>query len=421
MTQKSYNYDMSLKTGSIIPPLGAVRKVDALIFSGAPHYQKEANTMPRAKHPKLPNGFGSIKKLSGNRSNPYAVYPPTTEYRPNGSPISPKALCYVPDWYTGFYALMEYRKGAFDPEKFIENTIRENEKGYNAVRQIIAAYNSSLRHASDGVTFSDVYALFYNSKFGSGLKSFSPQTRKAYAAAYKNSAVLHNIKFSEVRKDEMQSVLDGCKLGFSSVRSILNLFRQMSKYALENGIIDRDYSCFVNINQEDNNEKGEPFTAGELEALWQAKEDPDAQIVLILIYSGMRISELQITTIDLAAKTFQGGLKTKSGKGRVIPIHDIIFPFVSSFDQGRFNANTWRDDHFHPLMKKLGMTTTANGKKHTPHDCRHTFSWLADKYKVDELSKHMIMGHSLGRDVERTVYGHRTLDELRMEINKIEI
>ena len=56
--------------------------------------------MAKRKHPKLPNGFGSIKKLSGNRTNKYGVYPPTTEFNKNGSPVSKKALCYVPDWYT---------------------------------------------------------------------------------------------------------------------------------------------------------------------------------------------------------------------------------------------------------------------------------------------------------------------------------
>ncbi len=31
------------------------------------------------------------------------------------------------------------------------------------------------------------------------------------------------------------------------------------------------------------------------------------------------------------------------------------------------------------------------------------------------------MGHSLGNDVEKSVYGHRTFDELRTEIEKIQI
>ena len=56
----------------------------------------------RKKYPKLPNGYGSIKRLSGkNRTNPYGVYPPTKEFDINGNPVSIKALCYVDDWYRG--------------------------------------------------------------------------------------------------------------------------------------------------------------------------------------------------------------------------------------------------------------------------------------------------------------------------------
>ncbi len=38
----------------------------------------------KKKHPNLPNGYGSIRKLSGNRRNPYAVHPPVTEFAPDG-------------------------------------------------------------------------------------------------------------------------------------------------------------------------------------------------------------------------------------------------------------------------------------------------------------------------------------------------
>ena len=81
----------------------------------------------------------------------------------------------------------------------------------------------------------------------------------------------------------------------------------------------------------------------------------------------------------------------------------------------------FRKTFFYPTLERLGISVTANDKKHTPHDCRHTFSWLCDKYGVDDLSKHLLMGHSLGKDVEKAVYGHRTFEELRTEINKIKV
>ena len=45
--------------------------------------------MPRRKkHSRLPNGYGSIKRLSGkNRTNPYGVYPPTEKFDEDGNPV----------------------------------------------------------------------------------------------------------------------------------------------------------------------------------------------------------------------------------------------------------------------------------------------------------------------------------------------
>ncbi len=81
----------------------------------------------------------------------------------------------------------------------------------------------------------------------------------------------------------------------------------------------------------------------------------------------------------------------------------------------------FRKYNFYPTLKKLGIEYTETGKKHTPHDCRHTFSWLCDKYGVNDFSKHLLMGHSIGNDVEKSVYGHRTIEELRQEISKIKV
>lgn len=36
---------------------------------------------------------------------------------------------------------------------------------------------------------------------------------------------------------------------------------------------------------------------------------------------------------------------------------------------------------FNDALSSIGITG------HTPHDCRHTFSWLCDKYHVDSLAK----------------------------------
>lgn len=352
--------------------------------------RKECKKKPRRK---LPNGYGSIKKLSGNRTRPYAAYPPTSRCRPvsEAGPKQP-AIGYFANWYDAFDALSHYHRNPYD--------IR-----------------------SRALTFAEVFALFYEDKFNDNGKALSDSSKYAYETAFKNCASLHSLRFFDLRKQDMQEVLDSCTLGYSSLCNLKKLFCQMYRYALENDIVEKDYACFVGIRQEDDTEKGEPFSEEELSVLWNNKEDPTVQMILIMIYTGFRIKAFETVTINTEQQYFKGGVKTAAGKGRIVPIHRAILPFALAFLKNfpDFRARSFRSNAFYPTLERLGIAVTHNGKKHTPHDCRHTFSWLCDKYKIDELSKHLIMGHSLGKDVEKAVYGHRTYEELYNEIQKIQV
>ena len=57
---------------------------------------------------------------------------------------------------------------------------------------------------------------------------------------------------------------------------------------------------------------------------------------------------------------------------------------------------------------------------HTPHSTRHTFSRLCESYDVKEADRKRMMGHSLKGDVTNGVYGHRSVAELKREVEKIE-
>jgi len=342
---------------------------------------------------KLPNGFGSIKKLSGNRSRPYAAYPPSTEVLTgkDGTMRVP-ALGYYKDWYSAFDALSKYHHNPYDV-------------------------------STRNLTFAEVYERFYNEKFCCCKKDLSVSSKYAYDTAFKNSAPLHRLRFFDIRKQDMQTILDDCTLGYSSLCNLRKLFGQMYRFAIENDIVEKNYAQYVSINREDDNEKGEPFSQEELDLLWQHSDNRAVQVILLMIYSGFRIRAFETMEINKEELYFKGGVKTTAGKGRTVPIHNAIVPFACSFRKHypKFRTNTYRTYHFYPALKRLGIETSKSGKKHTPHDCRHTFSWLCDKYKVDELSKHFLMGHSPGKDVEKAVYGHRTFEQLREEINKIQI
>ncbi len=346
---------------------------------------------PRRKYKKLSNGFGSIKKLSGRRSRPFAAYPPVTEFKLNGSPVTVPAIGYYADWYAAFDALREYHHNPYD-----------------------------LRSGS--LTFADVYQQFYRDKYENRKKEFSKSSKTSARTAYNNCAALHDRKFVELKKQDLQQVVDSCPLKHASLELIVSLFHEMYKYAISNDILDKDYSQFVTINIPDDDEKGEPFSQEELDILWDHKDVPYVDTILIMIYSGFRISAYKTMIYNLEERYFQGGVKTKNGKMRIVPIHEAIYDMACRYADSSFCENTSNYRRkFYSTLEHLGIATTASGKKHTPHDCRHTFSWLCDKYKVDNLSKHLLMGHSLGNDVEDAVYGHRTLEELRAEIQKIQV
>lgn len=357
----------------------------------------EANTKPqtyprtRKKHKKLPNGYGSIKFLGKNRSKPYAAYPPTTEYNNNGSPVTQKAIGYFETWYSAFDALRLY-----------------NENPYNL--------------ADANLTFSDIFVMYYKDKYENSKKKYSNQTKTSSKAAYKNCKALHNIRFKDLRKIDLQKVIDCCKLKHSSLELIVSLFHGMYKFAMANDFVDKDYSQFVTINIPDDDEQGEPFYENEISLLWENRNIPEVQGILIMIYSGFRVSAYHSLQINTEAGYFQGGVKNKYSKDRMVPIHSAIFDFVNKSNElFKYSSNYYRLNIFTPTLKKLGILFSESGKKHTPHDCRHTFSWLCDKYKVDDVSKHLMMGHKLTGDIEKSVYSHRTLDELKSEIEKIKV
>ena len=261
------------------------------------------------------------------------------------------------------------------------------------------------------ITFSQLYEKF---KEELSKKNRSKSTWDAYSSAYGRCAPLYDRMFREIRKPDCQAIIDSCAdYSVSTVSNVKKLFNQMYKIAIENDIVDRNYAeniilCGKKIKS------GVPFTEEELGRLWSRKNDPIAQTALLMVYSGYRIGELAVIT--LRDGFFEGGIKTESGKNRVVPVHSAIEGFYPAL-QG-FRENKYRDK-FYDLMAELDMPYAASGDKHTPHDCRHTFSWLADKYKMDDTAKHMIMGHSLGKDVEKRVYSHRTREELKEEIEKI--
>lgn len=403
--------------------------------------------MPRKKKKsfnRLPNGAGSIKKLSGNRRNQYGVYAPN--FKLNGIEIKGEAIGYVDTWENGYEQLVVWQtmnKLSGRPLNIpdLENQVRtifrqmvmENSNGYSldprtysglieiSMRKaipekeiIVPAEFSWTKPVVQLPTFADIYEKYYEEKYELSGKEYSKQSRNSTRAAFKNCSALHTREFAKITYDDLQNNLDSYigKLKHASLELILSLYHGMYKFAMKRDMVEKDYSSYVEIRIPDDDEKGIPFTIDDLKKLWHC-DSPIAKITIMLCYSGWRISEFCTIDIDREKNLFIGGMKTDAGRGRTVPIHPSILPLLNEFDGKPIENSAEYRNALYELLNELNI------ERHTPHDCRHTFSWLCDEADVDKISKQLMIGHKLGDDVTDNVYGHRDLARLRKEIAKL--
>lgn len=375
----------------------------------------------RKKHPRLPSGFGTIRYLGKGRSCPYAVHPPATDRDDKGTYIRPNALCYVEDWYTAFAVLSAYRAGTYKPG--IEATFRTEVEGSTAdldsfCRRLIRQ-QTALSRSDFGLSFEEVYLSFTEWKFGeNAAKKLSGSSKYTYAQGWKYLSKLKDVPINSITLDQLQNIVNECDKKKGSRSNIVLTAKQIYKFAVPRNMVDKDVAQYLTVPDGRENEKGVPFSDDELRVLWNNSSDDTIQMLLIMCYSGFRIGAFETLEVNLEEGYFRGGLKTAAGKNRVVPIHSAILPFVQDRIQKHgkiltFNAEYFRAKKMYPTLERLGL------ERHTPHDCRHTFSRLCEKFGVREADRKRMMGHSFGSDITNAVYGHRTLQELHEEIEKI--
>lgn len=368
----------------------------------------------RKKYPKLPNGFGSIRYLGSGRRNPYAVHPPATERTPYGFKPS-KALCYVDSWTRGFLVLNAYKAGTYTPGMEIE--VPDSKQADVLIQRLLADYNRITGNTVDErPTFSQVYENFWKYKYESG-KEYSKSSKSATTAAYKNCSSLHNKVFADLKHADLQKVVDICPRGTATKEFVVTLLKQMYRYAVIYELVEKNQAAFITINDPEDDEHGVPFSKDELELLWKNKDNETVSMILIMCYSGFRLTAYKKLEVNLEEGYFKGGIKTAASKGRIVPIHSAILPLVQRRISDFGELMPMSPATFRQSMYEAQEALQLD--RHTPHDCRHTFSALCEEYKVSENDRKRMLGHSFGADITNRIYGHRTLDDLKKEIEKI--
>lgn len=323
------------------------------------------------------NGDGSIIKLSGKRRKPYAVRVTI------GWTIDGKQQ----------YKYVGYYTSKTEAKKCLNEYLTNPQKARLEKHTLKSVFNNMIE----------------KSKFTEG-------TRKQYEGGFKKFPHLHNKNISDIELWELEELLKGQTPAVQA--RIKKTLHNCYKYALKHDYVNKNLAEYLEIDTAAPAEK-EIFTLDEINTLWLNTEAATHKdIPIILLYSGLRISELldlKTSDIDLDNKTMNiTKSKTKAGI-RLVPIHEKILPLIKN-----------RYDHNNPYLimnngRKMAYSTFLReywNNKHTPHGARHTFITYLRKYTNNELAVKRIVGHSTSDITDH--YTHLTIEELNDVINLLE-
>lgn len=343
---------------------------------------------------RLPNGYGSVYKLSGKRRKPWVVkITDKFELGDGGKGIQKRrVLGYFATNKEALQYLADYHKNPYSIEV-------------------------------QSVTFKEVYNKWSEQKFD----KISQSNINGYKASFKTSESLHDMRFVDIKTAHLQSVMDNCGKGHGTRRKLKVLFGQLYAYAIQNDVVDKNYAEFVDVGEKEDTEGiHKPYTSEEIELLWNNLDRMDfIDTILIMIYSGLRPGELvkiENKDINLKERYMRGGIKSSAGKNRVIPINNKILPLIEkrmskhkylilNHENKQMSYHNYRAEKFNVLMEQLKLD-------HLPHDGRHTFATLMDSAGANKLCIKRIMGHA-SQDITDKVYTHKDIEELIQNVDLI--
>lgn len=331
-----------------------------------------------------PNGYGCIKKLSGQRRRPFAfVVSENGKQRP-----------------------VEYFTNQIDAEIF--------QADYNKLH----FYRSLPSHQ---VTLAELYYRWLPAHTTNTNPSQS--SLESYSNSFKHLQALHYEPMQSLKYADYQKILDSMRksgLSYSSLKKVRSLISLLEKYAVKIELISKCYAPLLSIGKNKAVHPHHPFSRQKINRLWANIDNPGVDTVLILLYTGMRVGEmlaLQKTDVNIRQR-FIRITKSKTASGiRTIPIHHRIFPLIvrrmKSFGSSLIADSEGKQYDYSCyciIWREVMHSINADG--HTTHDCRHTVATLLDNAGANETAKRRILGHA-GGDVTERVYTHKGIRQLR--------
>lgn len=322
---------------------------------------------------RLPNSYGSISKLSGNRRKKYIVRKTVSM--------------------------------TFDEETM---TYKQKQKviGYFATR---AEAIKALADFNDCPIDFDYLNITLAQCYEKAKERFTEGRKRNYYAAYKYLESIKDMPLRQIKGYMLQECVNKCKT--TQQTEIVTLCHKIYNYALERDYITKDASRSLHSNSVETTIVRNVFTSDEVKYIEEC--DEWFKVVLAcLIYSGMRASELRSLApddIDLDNLTINIRQAKNKTSVRKIPIHTHAEPFFRQF----------KDEGIKSYPKTQNGLNKAIAKhfeiEHHGHDTRHTFTTKMRECGCDPLVLQLLLGHR-PESITQRVYTHITMDEMRQNL-----
>lgn len=326
---------------------------------------------------RLPNGYGSVTKLSGTRRKPYMVRITTgIEYDPVKDDYIQKrtVLGYYATKQEALTALADFQKNPYSITD-VNVTVKEL---WDTIKDTVKA---------------------------------SDDRKKVYVRTFDKYMIpISGMKVRQIRARHLQQIIDDCKAGYSVKSNIRSVMHHIFRYAAQNDIIDKDYTDYIKFEQEHTILQREIYTDDEVRKLWNNSDLEEYAFTLVLLHQGMRIKEfmeLSPEDIDLEAGTISIRKAKNNYSIRTIPINKAVFDLVRRFKEHPTTLTKSRYEHF-----------TNNALGHRAYDVRHTFATKCNALGLPTLIVQRIMGHKPDTLLEQ-VYTHLSIEELSDAINQV--
>ncbi|MCR5012054.1 MAG: tyrosine-type recombinase/integrase [Lachnospiraceae bacterium] len=349
---------------------------------------------------KRSNGSGSVYKLSGNRRRPYVAVI-TTDW--NGEKQQRKLL------------------GTFSE--------------YDEAILVLADYQKSSAVSSSTILFRDVYEQWSIRYF----PELSQSSCAVYRAAFNNSKDIHDTPFANINVDTLEKCICSADVGYESARSMKKLYSRMFKYAVPRGFAIANQAQYIDIHSLPLKSKKplerRAFTDKEIYQLFEDAIRSDfCKVVCMLIYSGLRISEmLNLKKCDchIDERWIYVSISKTTAGIRQVPIADKTLSFwkyffyrkqdcdyLLYFDGRCYNGRRGYDAFYGKRNSPWRTYFSSFDITHTVHETRHSCETMLRRAEVYPTKIDAILGHS-GSSLGERVYTHLTITDLIPEINKI--